>query len=98
MANRTQLRQGTSTPTTSDLLDRELGVDTSAEGLHLRIGSTVHQVQFAIKNNSTTTSPGVNDDESEGYVFASHWYNSSTQKVYFCADNTDGAAVWLQLN
>lgn len=56
------------------------------------------QVQFAVKNNTTTTSPGVNDDTSEGYSFGSHWYNSSTQKVYFCADDTDSAAVWVQLN
>jgi hypothetical protein len=29
---------------------------------------------------------------------ASFWINSITNKVFICADNTEGAAVWLPLN
>lgn len=98
MASRFTLRHGTGTPVTGDLLDKEFGVSTTDDKLYFRRGSNVRAVQYEIKNNTTTSDPGVTNDIDEGYVFGSHWYNSSSGKVFFCADNTDGAAVWVQLN
>lgn len=98
MAVRLQNRNGTAAPSTSDLLDRELGVDTSAERVYIRIGSSIVEFEKAVKHNTTTSDPTSSNDSSEGYVFSSHWYNSSTQKVFMCVDNTASSAVWQQLN
>ena len=46
------------------------------------------------RNITATTNPGVNDDINGGYNVGSIWVNISADRVYFCADATDGAAVW----
>lgn len=51
-----------------------------------------------LKNNYTATSaPTVNDDVSLGYQVGSKWYNTTTLQFYVLVDNTDGAAVWVDL-
>ena len=46
------------------------------------------------RNITATTNPGVNDDINGGYNVGSIWVNISADRIYFCADATDGAAVW----
>jgi len=50
------------------------------------------------KNNITTTSdPTANDDSADGYVVGSMWVNTNTGRVFICAGNATGAAVWQSL-
>lgn len=42
--------------------------------------------------------PTVNDDISTGYLIGDIWVRTTNDKVYLCADNTDGAAVWVEVN
>lgn len=99
MANRFQNRSGTTTPDNTDLLDREIGVDTSEARIYIRIGSAVHELQVAEKNTSSTSNPTVNDDNTQGYIaLRSMWHNTTTDKVLICTDASTGAATWLQLN
>ncbi len=42
------------------------------------------------------TSPGVTDDEGEGYEVGSVWVNSVLALIFVCMDATDGAAVWRE--
>jgi hypothetical protein len=46
------------------------------------------------RNITATTNPGVNDDINGGYNVGSIWVNVSADRIYFCADASDGAAVW----
>ena len=46
------------------------------------------------RNITATTNPGVNDDINGGYNVGSIWVNISADRIYFCADASDGAAVW----
>lgn len=50
------------------------------------------------KNNLTaTTSPTINDDINLGYEGGSLWYNTTSERVYLCVNNTSGGAVWADL-
>ena len=42
----------------------------------------------------STSAPTVNDDFDSGYLQGQFWWNSTTLKLYFCDDDTGGAAVW----
>lgn len=46
-------------------------------------------------NLTATTDPTVNDDASQGYSIGSMWVNGSADTIFFCADATVGAAVWV---
>lgn len=51
-----------------------------------------------VRNNLTaTTDPTVNDDDTLNYDENSVWLNTTTDEVFYCADPTTGAAVWLNL-
>lgn len=43
-----------------------------------------------------TTDPGVTDDDTAGFCVGSEWANKTSNKVWFCTDNTSGAAVWVE--
>lgn len=48
------------------------------------------------KNNfEAITSPTVDDDAGEGYGVGSVWFDQSTGSVYFCFEDTIGAADWV---
>jgi len=51
-----------------------------------------------LKNNTTTSAPTVNDDNSKGYSFGSCWYNQSLGKLYILVDSSEGAANWISIN
>tara|TARA_R100000152_G_C6775909_1_gene204653 strand:+ start:529 stop:1071 length:543 start_codon:yes stop_codon:yes gene_type:complete len=44
MANVIKLKRGTSTPTTSDIVDGEVAIDTSAQKLYIRDSSTIKEI------------------------------------------------------
>lgn len=44
-----------------------------------------------------TSAPTVNNDTDEGYTVGSKWYDVTADKGYVCMDNTDGAAVWIEI-
>ena len=44
MSNVIKLKRGTSTPTTSDIVDGEVAVDTSAQKLYIRDSSTIKEI------------------------------------------------------
>lgn len=48
-----------------------------------------------ISNDESTNDPTVNDDATQGYDVGSRWINTSTGKVFWATDVTNGAAVWV---
>ena len=57
MANVIKLKRGTSTPTTSDIVDGEVAVDTSAKKLYVRDSSTIKEIGGGLQNISEDSSP-----------------------------------------
>ncbi len=57
MANVIKLKRGTSAPTTSDIVDGEIAVDTSAKKLYVRDSSTIKEIGGGLQNISEDTSP-----------------------------------------
>lgn len=47
-------------------------------------------------NWTATVDPTVTNDQSQGWTKGSQWYNSVSQEIFVCADNTIGAAVWIK--
>ena len=48
-------------------------------------------------NWDAESAPTVDDDSSEGYSVFSRWVNIADDELYWCMDNTEGAAVWKRL-
>lgn len=57
----------------------------------------VNPVSEVPLNNTTNTTPTVNDDSGDGYAVDSKWFNTVTGYLYTCTDATVGAAVWEQV-
>lgn len=54
---------------------------------------------IGVKHNHDAGSgetPGVNDDETEGYQRTSQWLNDDGE-YFICTDATEGAATWSQV-
>ena len=49
-----------------------------------------------IENYGATADPTTGDDAADGYVRGAVWINVSASRVFFCADPTTAAAVWVQ--
>ena len=49
-----------------------------------------------VKNYGATADPTTGDDAADGYVRGAVWINVSASRVFFCADPTTAAAVWVQ--
>lgn len=79
----------------------------SAEAGDIFLNTTDGEVQFfdgtnwvsvtGLKSNAEAADPDADNDVDEGYLPGSIWINTSTDYVWVCVDNTDGAAVWNQV-
>lgn len=50
------------------------------------------------KNNyAATSNPTSGDDFDDGYTIGSTWINTSTNDIFICVDDTNGAAIWYQV-
>lgn len=49
------------------------------------------------KYTGKTTAPTINDDSGDGFVIGDVWVDETNDRVYWCNDNTLGAAVWLEI-
>lgn len=59
----------------------------------VRSGSTT---EYRVVNNLiATVDPAVTDDVDLGYHVGSLWRRSDTREEWYCADASDGAAVWV---
>ena len=45
-----------------------------------------------------TSDPTVNTDDTLGYKIGNMIVNTSSSKIFVCADNSTGAAVWIEMN
>ena len=67
-------------------------------GLKLKNDLIILAGRSGAQNNFTATAdPTVSDDETEGYSPGSEWLNTTTESLFFCVDDSPGAAVWLPL-
>jgi hypothetical protein len=54
--------------------------------------------KYTVKHNLTASvDPTVNDDIDLLYAVGSLWVNQSTNTTFSCTDNSDGAAVWIEV-
>lgn len=97
-------------PTTDFNLLNEYGTDKLAKSddlqgaidsgyITLRDENNVllNSVEFLnILHNFVAADPTANDDADDGYSIGSRWINTTNNKLWYCADNTVGSAVWIQ--
>lgn len=75
------------------------GSDLSGEGPgFLHLASNGANVSILKHNLSATTDPTTGSDDTQGYEPGSLWVNVTLDKVFFCADNGTGAAIWVQVS
>ncbi len=48
-------------------------------------------------HRAAAVDPTVNDDNAAGYRVGSYWINTADDSLWRCVDDTNGAAIWLQL-
>lgn len=100
-------------PTTDHDLLSEFSLDEISKSLSLQTaiaagdvvlrdedGVLIPKVELlnVLHNFYATTNPTVNDDKDDGYTTGSYWLNRSTDALYFCVDNTVGAAIWERIS
>lgn len=65
----------------------------------LYVGSAAgNRLVGILEKVDATAAPGVNDDSGDGYSRGTRWVDTVTDKVYLCADDTVGAAVWTEVS
>ena len=69
--------------------------DVTANGRVVRTGAGAYTTVY--DKLDATTAPGVTNDIDELYVPGSLWVDVTGDEAYVCLDNTDGAAVWIEL-
>jgi hypothetical protein len=62
------------------------------------LGAAIWNRVDNIQNEAITSDPTANDDANDGYEIGSHWLNTTTDKVFYCANSAVGAAEWIELN
>lgn len=66
--------------------------DLSQELNNRQISTVIERLQKRVVQN--TGSPGVGDDEQDGYEVGTIWINTTTDNAFILTDNAIGAAVW----
>lgn len=57
---------------------------------------TERTFKYPFNKYDATAAPGVNDDTTAGFEEGSLWVDVTADAVYTCADNSSGAAVWVE--
>lgn len=60
-------------------------------------GSTVRTFYHALHKFDATVPPTPTDDDADGYIGGSVWVDRTHNRVYVCADNATGAAIWREV-
>lgn len=60
-------------------------------------GTVTKTFSLPLFNLAGTVAPTAAADDAAGYAKGSMWVDTVAKKVYFCTDNTTGAAVWLNV-
>jgi len=60
-------------------------------------GSSYLAVNTPFSNFAATAAPTINNDNTQGYVVGSFWFNTTTTIMYVCTNPATGAAVWHSL-
>jgi len=47
-------------------------------------------------NLNATTDPSENDDANQGYASGSRWYNTVSEELFLCINDSPGAAQWVK--
>ena len=78
--------------TTGHLHDGNTG-----EGPKVSLTTSVSGVLPGVNGGVTSSAsdPTVNDDTD--YNVPSFWFNTTSKTLFYCADNTNGAAVWVRI-
>ena len=74
----------------------DIATNTSDLSTHIADITTVHGRPNC--KYDATSAPGVTNDVDEGYSAGSLWVDVTNNKIYGCADASDGAADWNQLD
>lgn len=61
------------------------------------IQTLVNQINSRLPQNNwqATTNPTTSNDQTQGFVAGSRWYNTSTGDLFICTSAATGAAVWV---
>lgn len=94
--------KATATDTTPGYLNQKMGMGSSNGTVSITPstqnpgGNEVRFFDVTVqKNNLTaTTNPGAGDDNTQGYIPGSIWFNKSTSELYIADSVGTGAAVW----
>src|SRR3990172_3657237 len=81
-----------------DILDEALlhSEFSASEGFLRKTGTDTYE---AVKSNlSAGTNPTVDDDVTSGYAVGSIWLVPGDEVAFVCLDNTDGAALWVDIS
>lgn len=72
---------------------------TAAGGLSEGDHTTIHTGTMGLKKfGSGAADPTVDEDIISGYAVGSIYLNTTSSKIFFCEDDTEGAASWVNLN
>lgn len=61
------------------------------------VETLVNQINSRLPQNNwqATVDPVASNDQTQGYVAGSRWYNTSTGDLFICVSASTGAAVWI---
>lgn len=72
--------------------------NTTLNKIRFYNGTAWRTVEDVLNKYDATVAPDADNDIDEGYVVGSKWVDTTADNAYICADNTDGAAVWLEIS
>jgi outer membrane protein assembly factor BamB len=59
------------------------------------------EIDTTLNNFAAAAAPAVTDDinvSTPGYTVGSKWFDTTNDKAYICIDNSNGAAIWKEIN
>jgi hypothetical protein len=67
------------------------------ENNSVRVNAAGDGIEYQKHNIGASTAPTIDNDITEGYTVSSRWLDLVGEKEYVCKDNSDGAAVWIEV-